>query len=379
MKAVVLERPGELSLVDRPEPASPGPDEVLVATRRVGLCGTDYHAFDGNQNFFTYPRVLGHELSVEVLDVGSGVGDAAGGAVRGVRAGDLCAVLPYLPCGRCVSCRRGRMNCCERLDLLGVTIDGGLCERFVVPASALFGRPGLDLDALALVETLGIGFHAVERSGIEAGQPALIVGAGPIGLALAQSLLARQAHVMMTDINDIRLGSATALVPVMPVGYGEGFTDRLRDAGDGDLPWFVFDATGNRQSMESSLGLVAFTGSLVLVGHTTGDLTYDNPTLHRREITVVTSRNARAEDWRSLLDLIESGVVGATSWITSRTTLDTVAGDMPAWGASDGTVLKGIVDVNEPLPDRHSVLEASAAPVTKTAPGEGPGKTETDR
>ncbi|MEO6122546.1 MAG: zinc-binding alcohol dehydrogenase family protein [Ilumatobacteraceae bacterium] len=337
MRAVMLERPGELVLADQAEPPAPGPGEVLVAARRVGLCGTDYHAFAGNQNFFSYPRVLGHELAVEVLEVGRDVDN--------VRTGDACAVLPYLPCGACGPCRIGRMNCCERLDVLGVTVDGGLRERLIVPATALFGRPGLDFDALALVETLGIGFHAVQRSAVKRGQFALVVGAGPIGLAVGQVLLAAGVRVAITDTSSLRRDTAARIMAVEAVAPGDGLAERLAEIGDGHLPAVVFDATGNRQSMESSLGLVGFAGSLVLVGHTTGSITFDNPTLHRREITVLASRNALAAEWSPLLDLIESGSIGGTNWITNRSTLDRLPVDLPEWGASPGTTLKGIVEI----------------------------------
>ena len=296
MRAVLLDRPGELVLVDQPEPSSLGPTDALVATRRVGLCGTDYHAYSGDQNFFTYPRVLGHEVAVEVLELGRDV--------RNVRVGDSCAVLPYLSCGRCVSCGVGRPNCCERLEVLGVTVDGGLRERFVVPATALFGRVGLSLDALALVETLGIGYHAVDRASVTPGQFALVVGAGPIGLAVAQSLLAAKAHVAISDTSEVRVGLAAAMLPIEPLVADGDLGERLRALGEGHLPTLVFDATGHRESMEQSLALVEFSGSLVLVGHTTAGLTFDNPTLHRREISVLASRNARGSEWLPLLDLI---------------------------------------------------------------------------
>lgn len=337
MKAVLLDRPGQLLVVDQPEPTAPGPTDALVATRRVGLCGTDYHAFIGDQNFFTYPRVLGHELAVEVLEIGE--------EVRNVRVGDSCAVLPYLSCGACVSCRGGRTNCCERLEVLGVTIDGGMRERFVVPASALFGRAGLDLDALALVETLGIGYHAVGRACVSPGQFALVVGAGPIGLAVAQSLLAVGARVAVVDTSEVRVRLAAAMLPIEPLESDTMLGERLRALDDGHLPTVVFDATGRRESMEQSLAFVEFSGSLVLVGHTTEGLTFDNPTLHRREISVLASRNARGVEWLPLLDLIESGVIGATSWIGGRSSLDQVPIDLPRWSGSGGAMLKGIVDV----------------------------------
>jgi 2-desacetyl-2-hydroxyethyl bacteriochlorophyllide A dehydrogenase len=337
MKAVVLSRPGVLELVDAPEPATLAPTEVLVATRRVGLCGTDYHAFAGNQNFFTYPRVLGHELAVEVVEVGA--------QVRNVRLGDRCAVLPYLVCTECFACRRGRTNCCEQLDVLGVTVDGGMRERFVVPAEALYTCPGLDLDALALVETLGIGWHAVWRADAQPDQFALVVGAGPIGLAVGQALRHRRTRVVMTDISEPRLTAAAGSLAVETAAAGDGLAERLRELGDGELPSLVFDATGNRRSMESSLLLVGFSGSLILVGHTTGPLTFENPILHRREVTILASRNARAVDWSQLLPLVESGALDASAWIGRRTTLDGVAEHLGEWGRSAGAVLKAIVDV----------------------------------
>ncbi len=337
MKAVVLQRPGVVELVDQPEPSVIGATDALVATRRVGLCGTDYHAFAGDQNFFTYPRVLGHELAVEVLEVGR--------EVSHVGPGDHCAVLPYATCGRCFPCRRGRTNCCETLDLLGVTVDGGMRERFVVPAAALFTCPGVDLDALALVETLGIGWHAVRRSEAQAGELALVVGAGPVGLAVALALLRRGARVVITDVSEARLTAAGAMLAVEALTAGDDLPARLRELAAGELASLVFDVTGNRQSMESSLPLVAFSGSLVLVGHTTGPLTFENPVLHRREITILASRNARADDWSQLLPLVASGDLDAAAWVGRRTTLELVPAHLGDWGRAAGAVLKSMVDV----------------------------------
>ena len=336
MRAVVLQRPGVVELVDQPEPSLVGATDALVATRRVGLCGTDYHAFAGDQNFFTYPRVLGHELAVEVLEVGRDVSH--------VVPGDHCAVLPYATCGRCFPCRRGRTNCCETLDLLGVTVDGGMLERFVVPAAALFTCPGADLDALALVETLGIGWHAVRRSEAQAGQLALVVGAGPVGLAVGLALRRRGARVVITDVSEARLDAARATLAVEALTAGDDLPARLGELA-GELPSLVFDVTGNRQSMESSLPLVAFSGSLVLVGHTTGPLTFENPVLHRREITILASRNARADDWSQLLPLVASGELDAAAWVGRRTTLELVPEHLGEWGRAAGAVLKSMVDV----------------------------------
>src|SRR5579872_2922217 len=149
MKAIRLEEPGRLQFVSSEPPPPPGTDEALVRVRRVGVCGTDIHAFGGSQPFFSYPRILGHELGVEVLAVGE--------SVTNVKPGDRCSVEPYLNCGICFACRSGRPNCCSALKVLGVHTDGGMREQIAVPARKLHPSAKLSFDQLGLVETLGIG------------------------------------------------------------------------------------------------------------------------------------------------------------------------------------------------------------------------------
>ncbi|MFZ4682101.1 MAG: alcohol dehydrogenase catalytic domain-containing protein, partial [Terrimicrobiaceae bacterium] len=178
MKTLVLESPGRLVLTESPDLAAPPDGWALVRVRRIGVCGTDIHAYNGNQPFFSYPRILGHELGVEIVDVGEND--------EGLNPGDRCAVEPYLNCGRCIACRRGKENCCTSLQVLGVHVDGGQREFLHVPTAKLHGSRWLSLDQLALVETLGIGAHAVNRAAVEAGETVLVIGAGPIGMAVIQ-------------------------------------------------------------------------------------------------------------------------------------------------------------------------------------------------
>lgn len=336
MLAVRLDRPGALGTVELPEPRGPRHDEALVAVRRVGICGTDYHAFAGAQNFVEYPLVLGHELAVEVLAVGPGV--------THVRAGDRCAVMPYVSCGRCPPCRRGRGNCCDRIAVLGVTADGGLCERMVLPARQLHHRPGLSLDQLALVETLGIGRHAAQRGTPAPTDSVLVLGAGPIGLAVAECLRGRVADVVIGDIHAARLafaaGQGFAAVPA-----DDELGERLRTRRDGDLPTLVFDATGSRGSMERAFELVGAGGTLVLVGHTTGDLRFANPGFHAKELDVRGARNALPADWTGVLDAVSAGTVDAVSWINHRSTLATIGDDLPGLADKPDLVLKAMVDI----------------------------------
>ena len=172
MKAIQLEKPQTFHAIDIAEPAAPGPGEALLRIHRVGICGTDLGGFLGKMPFFSYPRIPGHELGVEVLAVGAGVTNVA--------VGDRCSVEPYMNCQKCYSCRRGLTNCCATNQTLGVMCDGGLCERMLLPARKLHVSRKLSYDQLALVETLAIGCHAVDRARVKAGDHVLIIGAGPI-------------------------------------------------------------------------------------------------------------------------------------------------------------------------------------------------------
>lgn len=336
MQEALLERPGSLVLKECDEPMPPGPHDVLVAVRRVGICGTDLHAYIGQQNFFAYPRVLGHELAVEVLEVGVDVDR--------VRVGDRCAVLPYLSCGTCGGCLRDRSNCCERINVLGVTIDGGLRERMVVPATHLFPDSSLSYDQLVLVETLGIGWHAVARAQPTSSDRIAILGAGPIGLAIAQAARLRTDHVVIADIAPERVAFAETS-GLLAVLVDDDASARIAAAGDGRPPTMVFDATGNRVSMQSALGLADHGGVVVFVGHTTGDIAIHNPTFHARELDLRASRNATFADWEGVMSAVRDGSLDATSWINHRTTLDGIILELPRISAAPGRIVKSVVEI----------------------------------
>lgn len=338
MKSVTLEEPGRFVVAERAEAYTPGVGEALVRVRRVGVCGTDYHAFRGRQPFFHYPRVLGHELGVEVLQVGE--------SVENVRPGDRCAVEPYLNCGRCIACRQGKTNCCVALEVLGVHRDGGLCERMVVPAVKLHPSSRLTLDQLALVETLGIGAHAVNRAAVQPGETVLVIGAGPIGLSAIQFAKAAGARVTVMDVNPDRLEFARDAIGCDDcIPAGEPALKEVEKLTAGDLPTAVFDATGNPSSMMEAFQYVAHGGRLVFVGLFQGDVTFHDPYFHRREMTLLSSRNSTAADFRRIIGLIESGQVDTTHWITHRAQLGDVANVFPAWLDPQSKVLKAIVEV----------------------------------
>jgi len=304
MIGIALEKPGQFIAVDGPPPA-------LVRVHRIGICGTDLHAFAGRQPFFSYPRILGHELGVEVIDPGSDP--------NGLEAGDRCSVEPYLNCGRCIACRAGRSNCCAELKCLGVHIDGGMRPELAVPARKLHRSRTLTYDQLALVETLAIGAHAVDRAAIGPDDFVLVIGAGPIGLSVSQFVQVRGATLAVMDVRESRLAfcrrqfdAAHTLAP------GADTVEELRSIGGGELPTVVMDATGSARSMAGTFDLPAQGARIVFVGLFQGDIHFNDPNFHRRELTLLASRNALADDFREIIRLVESGRINLMPWITHR-------------------------------------------------------------
>lgn len=338
MLTVVLNNPSQLELTTTPEPARPGPGEALVQVLRVGVCGTDLHAYLGNQPMMVYPVILGHELAVEVLALGPDTGGL------GIKPGDRCTVIPYVNCGTCGACRRGRTNACEKLSVLGVHQDGGLRERFLVPARLLLPANDLTLDQLALVEMLAIGEHAAARATLEPTDTVAVLGAGPIGLSTIAAARQRTDAIVGLDLSPARLAflSSTGLATDLPAG-GET-ADALRAHFAGELPTVVIDATGSAASMQAAAALVAPGGRLVFVGHTRHDLTFANPLIHRRELSILASRNATPVDFQHVLTALRSGAIDVAPWITARVDPAGFVRDLPRWAAGPSEVVKAVVE-----------------------------------
>ncbi|MCO6457736.1 MAG: zinc-binding alcohol dehydrogenase family protein [Pirellulaceae bacterium] len=340
MRAIRLKEPKHLEYVEIEEPSVPGPGQALVRTHRMGLCGTDYSGYLGKMPFFRYPRIPGHELGVEVL--------AVAGDVSNVRPGDRCSIEPYMNCGACHACRKGRGNCCEKLNVIGVMVDGGLCERFLVRADKLHVSRQLSYEQLALVETLAIGCHANDRGAPVEGEHVLIIGAGPIGLATLEFTRLTGAVISVMDMVPSRLEFVRRTYgiehTVLFRGDG-GEVEQMREITGGAMYDLVTDATGNNRSMGHAVNYVAHTGTLVYVGITTDEISFPHPALHRREMTIKGSRNAMPGDFARIIRLIENGTINTTPWITHRTPFDEVVRDFESYTRPESGVIKAIVEV----------------------------------
>jgi len=339
VKTLLLESPGNFQRVETEAPHDPGPGEALVRVHRIGICGTDISGYLGKMPFFSYPRIPGHELGVEVLEVGAGVSN--------VQPGDRCSVEPYINDPESYASRRGHPNCCETLEVLGVHRDGGMRPQFILPARKLHPSKKLAFEQLALVETLAIGCHAVNRAAPQADESVLVIGAGPIGLAVIEFVKLTGAKLIVLDVNEPRLDFCRRVMGVShTVKLADSVVDDLRGVTDGHMPDVVIDATGSNVSMSNAFGYVAPGGRLVYVGITTGEVTFRHPVFHKVEGTLLCSRNALPDDFTRIIRLIEEGAIDTEPWITHRAGFDELPGLFPSYTRPETGVIKAMVEVD---------------------------------
>jgi 2-desacetyl-2-hydroxyethyl bacteriochlorophyllide A dehydrogenase len=336
MLSVVCETPGLLLAQQRALPVCT-PGEVLVRVRRVGVCGTDLHIFGGTQPFLQYPRVMGHEFSGEIAQTH--------GSTR-LAVGDPVYVMPYLSCGACVACRAGKTNCCVAIQVLGVHRDGALCEYLALPEAFVHKAEGVTLDQAAMLEFLAIGAHAVRRGQLHAGQRVLVVGAGPIGMAAMIFAGLRGAVVTALDARQDRLDFCTRELGVAAtVTLGEGDEAQLAERTDGEFFDVVMDATGNVRAMERGLQFVCHGGTYVLISVVRDTISFADPEFHKRETTLLGSRNATAEDFETVLHAIRAGQVPTAALNTHRMALADVPGRFAELLDPARGVVKALIEV----------------------------------
>lgn len=336
MDALVCSAPGELKVEQRPAPHADH-DHALVRPRRVGICGTDYHIFEGTHPYLEYPRVMGHELAVEVVEIPAG---------SDVSVGDICVVNPYLSCGHCIACSREKPNCCMNLSVLGVHQDGGMVGLLSVPPGNLIRADTLTADECAAVEFLAIGAHAVRRSGVTSADRVLVVGAGPIGLGVALFARAVGAAVSVFDRDAERAASVKSIAPVTIIS-ADATSAKARTALTSDAGFHVvFDATGSQQAMEKGFDFVAHGGHYVLVGVVKNSITFMDPDFHRKELTLYGSRNATNEDFARVITAIRDRNVPVDRLITHRTSLAAAAEKIPLWAKQKAGLIKALIEID---------------------------------
>jgi 2-desacetyl-2-hydroxyethyl bacteriochlorophyllide A dehydrogenase len=337
MKVLICEEPGKLAYTTKEIPEL-HPNHTLLKIKRIGICGTDLHAFDGTQPYFSYPRVLGHELAAEVIS-SDGKSD--------FKPGDVVTVIPYINCGTCLACRSGKTNCCETIQVLGVHTDGGMAEYIQVPARLLLASQGLSLDELALVEPLAIGAHGVRRAGVKKDEFVLVIGAGPIGLGTMEFARIAGGKVIALDINAQRLAFCQEKLKIGHTinALTDDVTARLQEITNGDMPSVIIDATGSQKAINNAFQYMAHAARFVLIGLQKGDISFSHPEFHKREATLMSSRNATREDFDHVISAMKQQLIDPANYITHRVQFDEVANQFASWLDPANGVIKAMVEV----------------------------------
>jgi 2-desacetyl-2-hydroxyethyl bacteriochlorophyllide A dehydrogenase len=337
MKCIVCEEPNRLAMKEVPVPV-PGPEEALIRMKRIGICGTDLHAYKGNQPYFVYPRVLGHELAAEITVIGANN--------YGLAAGDQVCVIPYVHCGTCIACRNGKTNCCTAMSVIGVHQDGGMREYMTVPVRHLVKTDGLTPEQAAIVECFSIGAHSIRVAAVRPGDWVMVIGAGPIGLGTMKFAKLAGARVIAMDMNESRLQFCKAWAQVdHTVNVKDDPLKEVAEITGGDFPTVVLDATGNAKSMEQALSYVAHGGKLIYVGLVKSDITFHDPDFHKREMAIMGSRNAMREDFLEVIEQIRSGAIDTGSFITHRAPFTGMIGQYDQWLLPETGVIKAVVEL----------------------------------
>ena len=308
----------------------------LLKIKYVGLCGTDYHAYEGTQPFFTYPRILGHEIAAEV---------SATNEESGVEVGELVTISPYYYCGKCIACRMGKTNCCTQMQVCGVHVDGAMQEFFLVPDTAIIKGNGLTAEELVLIEPLAIGAHGVSRANIAKDEFVLVIGAGPIGLGTMNFAKIAGAQVIAMDVNQQRLKFCIEKLAVQHTinASQEDVLERLKEITGGDMPTVVIDCTGNLKAINNAVQYMAHGARFVLIGLQKEALVISHPEFHKREGTLMSSRNALPKDFDFVIDCIAKGLVEPKHYITHKVSFPDLKDEFAELTKPENEVIKAII------------------------------------
>lgn len=337
MKQLICREPGkfEWNQVEKPIRKS---GEILVKIKQIGICGTDLHAFEGTQPFFSYPRVLGHEFAAEVVEMDENEEE--------LHVGDQVCVIPYLHCGHCSACHSGKTNCCSSLQVLGVHTDGAMTEFLSIPKQYVIKANDLTLDSLAMVEPLAIGAHGIRRAGVKQGDVVLVIGAGPIGLAAMAFARIKGAQVIALDFNQSRLDFCLNHWQVDHIIHGkEDIKLRLLDITRGSMPEIVIDATGNLGAINNGFNYMAHAGTYTLIGLQLGEIKFLHPDFHKKEGTLMSSRNATQEDFEFVIDCLQKNKLNLNSYITHKIPFDKLPEQFADISKPENKVIKAVVVV----------------------------------
>jgi 2-desacetyl-2-hydroxyethyl bacteriochlorophyllide A dehydrogenase len=334
MKTLVCTKPFQFDYTTMEKPIAKD-GETLLKIERIGICGTDLHAFEGTQPFFNYPRILGHELAATIVETNA----------KNFLPNEAVTIIPYFNCGKCIACRMEKENCCSNINVFGVHIDGGMREFLVVPDEALVKSEGLSFDELALVEPLAISAHGVRRAEVKKNEFVLVVGAGPIGIGTMEFAKIAGGNVIAMDVNEGRLNFCKENLKIEhtinPVT--EDAMEKLKQITNNDMPTVIIDASGNQKAINNAFQYLGHGGRFVLIGLQKGEIQFMHPEFHKRESTLMSSRNATRIDFEHVISCLKKGIIHPLHYITHHVHFDEVIQQFESWLKPETGVIKAMI------------------------------------
>ncbi len=333
MKAFRMEGPERAGVVAVPEVVA-GEGEALLRVKMVGMCGTDLNTYRGRNAMVTFPRVLGHEVAAEVVE--------GGGALA---AGTAVTISPYTSCGRCPSCRNGRVNACQFNETMGVQRDGAMTEYICVPREKLYAAK-LSLKELCLVEPLTVGTHAAARGRVTAADTVAVFGCGGVGLGAIAAAAFRGAETIAIDMDDAKLETARkAGAKHLIHSKNEDLHERLAAITGGQGPDVMIEAIGLPVTFRAAVEEVAFTGRVVYIGYAKEPVAYETRLFVQKELDVMGSRNALPEDFREVIQMLEAGRFPVEDAVSAVVRMDEAARMLGEWSAAPAKFTKIMVAI----------------------------------
>lgn len=335
MRIVNIEEPGKIALKEVEKPI-PKKGEALLKVKYCGICGSDVATYTGNQPFTTYPRIPGHEFSAEIVEIEENE--------YGLKAGMSVTANPYFNCGKCYSCRRGKVNCCEDNKTMGVQRDGSFAEYITMPIERIVDGKGLSPKTLALIEPFSIGYHAINRGNVKEGEKVLVMGAGPIGIFAMISAKLRGAEVYIADLLEDRLALAKEMGAdgVINISKDE-LSKKVAEITEGDGMDVCVEAAGLPQTFLNCIDSACFGGRIILIGNGKRETTFNHSILLKKELDVYGSRNS-LNDFKPLIDIVSSGRVNIDKMITNIFSLEKVTEAFDKLKSNDGSMAKVLVE-----------------------------------
>ena len=336
MKAIQITEPSVMKIIDIAEPQM-GDDEVLLKMKYVGFCGSDLNTFRGGNPMVKMPVVPGHEVGAEIVKVGKNVPDV-------LKPGMTVTVNPYTNCGKCASCRNGRVNACEHNETLGVQRWGAMCEYLSLPWVKVIPAGQLSARTSALIEPMSVGFHAVSRAQVTDIDVVMVIGCGMVGMGAVVRAAQRGAIVIAADIDDEKLALAKQMCASYAVNTKtEDVHARLMEITSGFGPDVIIEAVGSIPTYQMAINEVGFTGRVVCIGYAKSEVSFQTKYFVQKELDIRGSRNAQPSDFRAVIRYLERGTCPVDRLISNEVEPEGAANAMDQWAANPGKVFRILV------------------------------------